>query len=85
MSPDLLLPIALLFISIAVIVGLATSSLLARNAPERRRLRTMAFAGPGIETLEVERQGLIDRPALTADGRRIHRAPATPPVCTPFG
>lgn len=62
MTPDLLLPIGLLFVSIALIVGFGASAVLARTSPERRRLRAMAYAGPGIETLEVERQGLIERP-----------------------
>jgi tight adherence protein C len=62
MTPDLLLPIALLFVSIAVVTGLATSSILARTSPERRRLRQMAYASPGAQTLDVDRAGLIERP-----------------------
>lgn len=62
MSPDLLLPIALLFVSVALIVGVTASAVLARTSPERRRLREMAYAGPGLESLEVERLGLIERP-----------------------
>ena len=62
MTPELLIPIALLFISIAVVTGLGLSAVLARNAPERRRLRQMALAIPGGQSLDVERSGLIERP-----------------------
>jgi tight adherence protein C len=62
MSPDLYLPLALLFVSVAVIVGLAASTVLSRTAPEQRRLRQMAYAGPGVESLELDRPGLIERP-----------------------
>ena len=61
MTPDLLLPIALLFVSIAVITGLGASAVLARNAPERRRLREMAYAGPATESLQLDRSGLVER------------------------
>ena len=43
MTPDLLLPIVFLFLSIALLVGSATSAVLSRTAPERRRLRQMAM------------------------------------------
>lgn len=64
MTPDLLLPIALLFVSIALIVGFVASAVLARTSPERRRLRSMAYAGTGtsLEGLEMDRPGLIERP-----------------------
>ena len=62
MTPDLLLPIALLFVSIALITGIGASAVLARTSPERRRLREMSFATPGAGGLDVERQGLIERP-----------------------
>lgn len=62
MAPDLLLPLSLLFVSIAVIVGFAASALLARSAPERRRLREIAYAGPVGESLELDRPALIERP-----------------------
>ena len=62
MTPDLLLPLALLFVSVAVLVGLGASVLLSRTAPEQRRLRQMAYAGPGVESLELDRPGLIERP-----------------------
>lgn len=62
MTPDLLLPLGLLFAAIAVLVGLGAASLLARTAPEQRRLRQMAYAGPGVESLELDRPGLIERP-----------------------
>jgi tight adherence protein C len=62
MTPELLLPIGLLFVSIALIVGVGASALLARTSPERRRLKTLAYAGGGMETVDIERQALIERP-----------------------
>jgi tight adherence protein C len=62
MTPELLLPLALLFVSVAVLVGLGAATMLARTAPEQRRLRQMAYAGPGGESLELGRPGLIERP-----------------------
>lgn len=62
MNPNLYLPLGLLFVSIAVLVGLAAATLLSRATPERRRLRAMAYAGPGVESLELDRPGLIERP-----------------------
>src|SRR5215204_4585153 len=62
MTPELLIPVALLFVSIAVVTGLGLSAVLARNAPERRRLRQMSLAIPGGQSLDVERSGLIERP-----------------------
>jgi tight adherence protein C len=61
MTPDLLVPIAALFVSIALITGVSAWGLLARATPERRRLREMALA-TGVGSLEVERQGLVERP-----------------------
>lgn len=61
MNPNLILPIVLLFTSIAVLVGLGASALLARAAPERRRLREMTYATGGDDSLMVDRPGLIER------------------------
>ena len=62
MTPDLMLPLALLFVSVALVVGLAASAVLARTAPERRRLREMALAGGGTESLSIETRALVERP-----------------------
>jgi tight adherence protein C len=55
MTPDLLLPIALLFVSIALITGFAASALLARNSPERARLREMSLAATGAPAVSAAR------------------------------
>src|SRR5437773_8436183 len=49
MTPELWLAIGGLFVSVGLLTGLGASALLARNSPERRRLREVAFAagGPG--------------------------------------
>ena len=77
MTPELLIPIGLLFVSIALVVGVAASALLARTSPERRRLRTMAYAGGGIESLEVDRGGRIERhdPRLEAVAKVLPKSP----------
>jgi tight adherence protein C len=77
MTPDLLIPIVLLFISITVIVGVVASALLARTSPERRRLGTMAYAAAGGESLQVERQGLIERndPRLERIAKALPKSP----------
>jgi tight adherence protein C len=77
MNPDLLLPVGLLFLSIAVITGLATSAVLARTTPERRRLRQMAYASSGAPTLDVERAGLIERvdPRLEKVAKALPKSP----------
>lgn len=61
MSPDLLLPLALLFLSISVIVGLVVATLLARTAPEQKRLRQIAYAGAGAPSMDLDRPGLVER------------------------
>ena len=62
MTPELLLPIALLFVSIALVTGLGASAILARTAPERRRLREMTLATAGGQVSMSTRPGLIERP-----------------------
>jgi tight adherence protein C len=62
MTPNLILPIVLLFISIAILTGISASALLSRSSPERRRLREVAFAGAGAETLSGQPIGLLERP-----------------------
>jgi tight adherence protein C len=62
MTAELYVPLAMLFAAVAVLVGLAASTLLSRSAPEQRRLRQIAYAGPGVESLELNRPGLIERP-----------------------
>ena len=78
MTPDLLLPIALLFAAVAVLVGFATSAVLARTSPERRRLRSMAYAGTGVESIEIDRGGgLIEKldPRLERVAKALPKSP----------
>ena len=77
MTPDLLLPLTLLFISVAVLTGFGVASVLARNAPERRRLKEIAFAGPGIESVQLNQAGLIERldPRLEKVARALPKSP----------
>src|SRR5687768_14047812 len=60
MNPNLLIPIILLFTSLAVLVGLGASAVLARTSPERRRLREMTYPLGGAESVTVDRRGLIE-------------------------
>lgn len=61
MAPNLILPIVLLFVSLAVLTGLAASAILTRTAPERRRLREMAYSTGVGDSLAIERPGLVER------------------------
>jgi tight adherence protein C len=60
MTPDLLLAIVGVFITIGIVVGTTTSWALARNAPERRRLR--AIAQPSGSGLVAEEGRLVETP-----------------------
>ena len=62
MTPELLLSLALLFVSVALIVGVGAATVLSRSAPEQRRLRQIAYAGPTVDSLELGPQGLIEKP-----------------------
>jgi tight adherence protein C len=77
MTPNLLLPILLLFASIALLTGIGASALLSRAAPERRRLREVAFAGGGAETLDGQPAGLLERrdPRLERIARTLPKSP----------
>jgi tight adherence protein C len=79
MTPDLLIPLALLFVSIALLVGFGASALLARTSPERRRLREMAYAGgTGGQVVDIERSGgLVERldPRLERMAKALPKSP----------
>ena len=53
MTPDLWLVLGGLFASIAVLTAMATSAVLARTAPERRRLREFAVTGGGVDVPQL--------------------------------
>lgn len=79
MTLDLLLPIALLFVSIALATGYAASALLARSSPERARLRnmTMAVAGGAPASGTLPRSGLVEQldPSLERLARALPKSP----------
>jgi tight adherence protein C len=77
MSPDLLLPLGLLFVSLAVIVGLGVATLLARTAPEQKRLRQIAYAGGGGQSIDLDRPGLVERhdPRLEKMAKVLPKSP----------
>lgn len=77
MNTQLLIPIALLFVSIAILTGMAASAMLARNAPGQRRLREVAFAGGSEASTDFERGGLIERadPRLEKVARALPKSP----------
>ena len=47
MPPQLLIALALVFVSVAALTIIVASAMLDRASPERRRLREMATAGAG--------------------------------------
>jgi tight adherence protein C len=79
MTPDLLIPILLLFVSIALLTGFGASAVLARTSPERRRLRDMglAAAGGGGFPGAVETPSLVEHidPRLERIARTIPKSP----------
>jgi tight adherence protein C len=79
MAPDLLVPIILLFVSIALLTGFGASAVLARTSPERRRLRDMELAAAGIGgfTGVVETPSLVEHvdPRLERIARAIPKSP----------
>ena len=66
---------AALFASIALLVGYATSIVISRSAPERRRLREMRLVAAGGPSLE--RVGLTERldPRLETIASKIPKSP----------
>jgi tight adherence protein C len=60
MAPEVLLAVIGVFITMCIVVGMTTSWVLARNAPERRRLR--AIAQPSAARLVTEDARLSDSP-----------------------
>ena len=59
--PDLWLAVGGLFVSVALLSGLAVSAILGRTAPERKRLRALATAGGGTVAFgEVEQASLTE-------------------------
>lgn len=81
MAPNLILPIVLLFISLAVLTGLAASAIMARTAPERRRLREMAYSTGAGDALAIERPGLVERRDPRLD-RVVQMLPKSPKEMT---
>ena len=57
MNPDLLLPLALTFVAVALASGSVTSMLLARTAPERRRLTPTRTDEPHTSFTEPDHRG----------------------------
>ena len=97
MAADLALSLSALFVSVAVLSGTATSAVLRRRTPERRRLREMArpadraaqpllFSAPNIVAERIAR--LLPRSAERLDQihRRLvaagYRSPSAPVVFT---
>src|SRR3954452_7561111 len=74
MTPDLWLPLGALFVSIALLTGAAASLVLARTAPERRRLRELAAdGGPNVvESIRLTEE--LD-PRLVRMARALPKSP----------
>ena len=78
MTPDFLIPMVLLFVSIALLTGFGASAALARTSPERRRLRDMELAAAGTGfTGRVERDSLVEvvDPRLERIARTLPKSP----------
>ena len=78
MTPELWIPIVLLFVSVALVTGFGASAVLARTSPERRRLREMTLAPAGGPSGgSVERTGLTEHldPRLERIARALPKSP----------
>ena len=76
MSAELLLPLVMVFVSVAIAAGGMINLALSRSAPERRRLRTIGAPAPATG-LVVDGTGLTD--ALSPLAKRIATiVPASP-------
>ncbi len=77
MTPELLIPLVLLFISIALLTGFGASTVLARTSPERRRLRAMEVASAGGPTGRLEQAALVERldPRLEQIAKKLPKSP----------
>lgn len=75
MTPEILLAVIGVFITMCILVGTTTSWVLDRNAPERRRLR--AISQPAAAGFIVDQGGLIDAPdpALARLSRLLPKSP----------
>jgi len=78
MTLDLWIPLFVLFTSVAVAIGFATSEVLARRSPERRRLREVTSAGASTLGVDVLRQNTLTEqidPRLASIARHIPKSP----------
>jgi tight adherence protein C len=78
MTPELWVTIVGVFVSVALLTGLTASVVLARNAPERRRLRQVAAAGAGVgstATLQEIRLTEVVDPRLQSIARTLPKSP----------
>ena len=78
MTPQLWLALGGLFVSIALLAGLGASVVLARTAPERRRLREIAVAGVGGESILLDDQLRLTEqldPRLEKIARALPKSP----------
>ena len=74
MTPELLIAVGVLFVSVAVAAGYATLELLKRQAPARQRLHAVA-AGPGLVATELPLSvGELD-PRLARANRYLPKSP----------
>lgn len=77
MTPELWVTVVGVFISVALLTGLTASVVLARNAPERRRLRQVATAGAGGGTAalqEIRLTEVVD-PRLQSIAKTLPKSP----------
>ncbi len=77
MTFDVFLVVGGLFVSIALLVGLAAAVLLGRAAPERRRLNEMATAGGGTLAFSPEQVRLTEQlnPRLENFAKKLPKSP----------
>src|SRR6185503_15819802 len=75
MTPEVLLAIVGVFVAMCVVVGTTTSWVLARNSPERRRIRAIAEPAAGSRIAVDDRLVEAPDPVLARLSRLLPKSP----------
>jgi tight adherence protein C len=74
MTPALLIALVGVFIAVAILIGAATSWLLARNAPEQRRLRNVVAGGDSVGILQAPVLAQVPDPSLQRAAKMLPKS-----------
>src|SRR5262249_60014104 len=75
MAPEVLLAVVGVFVAMCVVVGSTTSWVLARNSPERRRIRAIAQPAGADRITADDRLVAVPDPVLARLSRLLPKSP----------